>query len=77
MNNIKKVKKENRSVIKTKRKLKVGLLSLLKERPATEITVKELCELVDINRGTFYYHYTDIYDMIDKIEEEFFEEFNE
>ncbi len=77
MKNIKIKKKENRSVVKTKRKLKLGLISLLKERPASKITVKELCELVDINRGTFYYHYTDIFDMINKIEEEFFDEFNE
>lgn len=77
MNNIKKVKKENRSVIKTKRKLKLGLISLLKEKHLSDIKVKELCELVDVNRGTFYYHYTDIFDMINKIEEEFFEEFNE
>ncbi len=77
MKNINKGRKENRSVIKTKRRLKDGIISLLKERPASEITVKELCDLVDINRGTFYYHYTDIYDMINKIEEEFFEDFSE
>lgn len=75
MNNIKKRNTENRSVLKTKRKLKTGLLSLLKEKPPSNIKVKELCELVDINRGTFYYHYTDIFDMINKIEEEFFEDF--
>ena len=35
-----------------------------------EITVKELVEKVDINRSTFYLHYADIYDMMEKIENE-------
>ena len=32
--------------------------------------VKELVDEVDINRSTFYLHYTDIYQMLEKIEEE-------
>lgn len=67
--------RENRSVRNTKKRLKESLMKLLKGKPASEITVKELCDLADINRGTFYYHYTDIFDMIKKIEEEFFYEF--
>ena len=42
-----------------------------------ELTIKELTELVDINRGTFYLHYDDIYDMLHKVEDEMFREFNE
>ena len=42
-----------------------------------DISVKELTELVDINRGTFYLHYDDIYDMLHKVEDEMFREFNE
>lgn len=79
-NNVKserKIKKENRSVIKTKNRLKLSLVSLLKDKSAPEITVKELCELADVNRGTFYYHYSDIFVMINKVQEEFFEEFYE
>lgn len=68
---------ENRSVRKTKKMLKEGLLVLLKEKPISQITVIELCDSVDINRGTFYYHYDDIYDMLSTIEEEFFNEFYE
>lgn len=70
-------KKEYRSVRKTKRKLREGLIDLMNEKPVSEIKVKELCEKVDINRGTFYYHYTDIFDMINSIEDEFFKKFNE
>lgn len=64
---------ENRSVRNTKRRLREGLLSLLAEKSITQITVKELTDLVDINRGTFYFHYSDIYDMLHKTEDEFFD----
>ena len=68
---------ENRSVRNTRKKLRDGLLSLMETKPINEISVKELTELVDVNRGTFYFHYTDIYDMLKKIEEEFFVHFSE
>ncbi|MGI6563207.1 MAG: TetR/AcrR family transcriptional regulator [Clostridia bacterium] len=70
-------KAENRSVRHTKKRLKECLIALLKKKPYSSITVKELCDLADVNRGTFYYHYTDIFDMIKKVEEEFFNEFYE
>lgn len=68
---------ENRSVRNTKKKLRKGLLQLMGEKPINEISVKELTELVDVNRGTFYFHYTDIYDMLRKMEEDFFLHFSE
>lgn len=66
---------ENRSVRNTKRRLREGLLRLMALKPINEISVKELTELVDVNRGTFYFHYTDIYDLLRKMEDEFFESF--
>lgn len=68
---------DNRSVRNTKRRLREGLLRLMAEKAINEISVKELTELVDVNRGTFYFHYTDIYDMLHKMEDEFFESFRE
>lgn len=68
---------ENRSVRNTKKKLREGLLRLMADKPINEISVKELTELVDVNRGTFYFHYTDIYDMLRKIEDEFFLSFRD
>ncbi len=67
----------NRSVRKTKDKLRYALTELLKEKPVKSITVREIADLVDINRGTFYLYYKDIYDMVEKIENEMLEEFNE
>lgn len=67
---------ENRSVRNTKRRLREGLLRLLEEKPINEISVKELTELVDVNRGTFYFHYQDIYDLLRGMEQNFFEQFD-
>ena len=66
---------ENRSVRNTKKRLREGLLRLMADKPINEISVKELTELVDVNRGTFYFHYTDIYDLLRSMQEEFFENF--
>ncbi|MDO4982953.1 MAG: TetR/AcrR family transcriptional regulator [Eubacteriales bacterium] len=67
---------ENRSVRNTKRRLRESLLNLMNLKPINEITAKELTELADVNRGTFYFHYDDIYHLLHSIEDEFFEQFN-
>lgn len=71
------LKKVDRRVRKTKRQLRLALTKLMEEKPIKDITVREIADIVDINRGTFYLHYRDVYDMLDKIENEIFEEFNE
>lgn len=68
---------KDRRVRKTKDVLKKSLISLMKEKSINFITVKELCEKADINRGTFYLHYKDVFYMLDEIEKELFEEFQE
>ena len=65
---------ENRSVRNTRRRLRAGLLRLLEEKPIHEISVKELTDLADVNRGTFYFHYQDIYDLLGQMEDSFFEQ---
>lgn len=67
----------DRRIRKTKLQLRAGLMKLMQEKNIKDITVKELVEEVDINRSTFYLHYTDIYDMLDKLEAEFFDSFLE
>ena len=47
---------------------------LLKEKPINNITVKEICDLAELNRATFDKHYLDVYDLLDKIEFQFLEE---
>ena len=50
-------------------------LELLKEKPVAKITVKEICEHAEINRSTFYKHYQDVYDLMEKLENEAVEAF--
>lgn len=50
----------NRSVRKTRRKLQTSLTQLMQQKPFQEISVRELAEQADINRGTFYLHYHDV-----------------
>lgn len=49
---------------------------LLEEMPAYKITVSELCRRADINRGTFYLHYQDCYDLIETLTHEIAEKFS-
>ena len=67
-------KKPDRRIRKTKSQLRAGLSKLMQHKSIKEITVKELVEEVDINRSTFYLHYTDIYNMLETIENELQEE---
>ena len=70
------MEKTDRRVRRTRTLLTRGLIQLMKEKDIKEISVKELSDLADINRGTFYLHYTDIYDLLKNIEDELFQEFN-
>lgn len=64
----------DRRVRKTRRQLKECLTRLLKEKKIQDITVRELAEMADINRGTFYLHYKDVFDLMDQIKNELIEE---
>lgn len=66
--------KIDRRVRKTRNQLKNGLAQLMMEKNINEITVKELVETVDINRSTFYLHYSDIYNLLEVIEDEILQE---
>ncbi len=61
----------------TKRVLKESLLKLLKKKPINKITVKEVCELSELNRATFYTHYSDCYALLEDIERELIDAFGE
>ena len=58
----------NRSVRMTKQRLYQALIRLLQEKDLREITVRELTEQAGISRGTFYFHYADIYALMDQME---------
>jgi AcrR family transcriptional regulator len=49
----------------------------MEQKSIQSITVKELCELCDINRSTFYAHYPDVYALLAALEAELLAEFEE
>jgi AcrR family transcriptional regulator len=59
----------------TKMLIKKAFTDLLMEKPIQKISIKELCEKAGINRGTFYLHYTDIFDLLEKTETQLLIEF--
>ena len=61
------MKKSDARVRYTQRVLKESFLSLLRKKPINKITVKEVCELAELNRATFYSHYSDCFDLMEKI----------
>jgi len=68
-------KKEDRRVSRTKRNINTAFLELSKEKDLSKITIKELCELADINRKTFYTYYSSISDVLSAIENQIINEF--
>lgn len=49
----------------TKRALEQSLKNLLLKKPLTKITVSDIAADCGINRMTFYYHFKDIYDLVE------------
>ncbi|MCM1561777.1 MAG: TetR family transcriptional regulator C-terminal domain-containing protein, partial [Butyrivibrio sp.] len=60
--------KESRRVKMTKMLLNESFLKFLAEKPLARITIKEICEDADVNRSTYYSHFTDPYDQMKKLE---------
>ncbi|MBE6753146.1 MAG: TetR/AcrR family transcriptional regulator [Ruminococcaceae bacterium] len=65
----------DRRVRRTRERLTGALTELMKEKNINDISVRELAELADINRGTFYLHYRDPFDMLCRLEDELLEQF--
>ncbi|WHZ02891.1 TetR/AcrR family transcriptional regulator [Neobacillus sp. YX16] len=57
-------------VIRTKESIRDALVELIDEKGFEAITVKDITTRAKINRGTFYAHYQDKYDLMTQCEEE-------
>ena len=51
----------------TKKAIMKCLMDMLKTQSVEKITVKDICETCEINRNTFYYYFSDIYDVLDSV----------
>ncbi|MDZ4992546.1 TetR family transcriptional regulator [Clostridium perfringens] len=66
--------KGNRRTLYTKKVIKESLIELLKTKEIHQVTVTDICKKADINRGTFYTHYKDAFDLFQSMEDELFDQ---
>ncbi len=61
-------KKINLQFNKTEERMLQTTLKLMERFPFKKLTVRKICEAAVVNRSTFYAHFVDVYDLLDKIE---------
>ena len=61
-------------IIKTKNKIKEGLLDILQTKRLNEVSISEICEKARVNRNTFYAHFATPEAVIDEIAEDYLTE---
>lgn len=58
--------KEDRRVQKTKAAIITAFIDLLEEQDFNKITINDIADRANVNRGTIYFHYADKYDLLNK-----------
>jgi AcrR family transcriptional regulator len=64
-------------VVRTRKMIKEAFVELMEEKGFDAVTVKDITTRAGINRGTFYAHYQDKFDLMDKYQEEILTEIAE
>ncbi len=64
------IEKKDRRYLRTQTMLKRQFLNMLEKQPVEKISVTRLCREADVNRTTFYAHYTDVYNLLADIEQD-------
>jgi AcrR family transcriptional regulator len=67
----------DRRAIRTKKIIREVLCQLIDEKGFNDISITDLTTRADINRGTFYLHYNDKFDLLEQVENEFIQELYE
>ncbi|NQX58962.1 TetR/AcrR family transcriptional regulator [Paenibacillus qinlingensis] len=60
-------KKTDRRIVRSKIALREALLALMSQKPFTSISITEIVEFANYNRGTFYANYESKEDLLDDI----------
>ena len=68
---------DSQRVVETKEKIKDAFFELYATKKIERISIKEITEKANLNRGTFYVYYKDIYDLLEKTEDELISELME
>ena len=61
---------EDKRIRRTKKLLRQALTRLMQQKDFQSITVTDVVREADINRGTFYIHYKDVGDLLQRLEDE-------
>jgi AcrR family transcriptional regulator len=65
-----KMTKVDRRIIKSQEAIKNAVIELMSEKRLDDITIQEIADRANVNRATIYLHYTDKYDLLDKLIDE-------
>jgi AcrR family transcriptional regulator len=68
------IESNDRRVKYTKMVIRQSLMTLISKMPLAKISVTDICQQADINRGTFYAYYKDPTDLYEQIKKNLFEE---
>lgn len=69
-----KPKKEDRRIIKTRNSIKKAFIEILEQTQSKDPSVQDITKYANINRSTFYAHYTDVFALRQEFEDELIEE---
>ncbi|WP_256757626.1 TetR/AcrR family transcriptional regulator [Cohnella sp. WQ 127256] len=69
--------KVDRRIAKTQDALKQAVIGLMTEKKFDDITIQDIADRANVNRGTIYLHYQDKYDLLDKLIEMHLNELDE
>ncbi|NMB54945.1 MAG: TetR/AcrR family transcriptional regulator [Leptolinea sp.] len=67
----------DRRVLRTREAIRDAMIDLIEERGFEAISIKDIADRANINRGTFYLHFHDKYDLLDQTEKEIIENLRE
>lgn len=68
---------EDRRARRTRKLLKESLLELMKEKSFSSISIRDVTDRADMNRTTFYLHYTDTAQLLQSVVEDLLEDAQE
>lgn len=63
---------EDVRVIKNKRVIENAMIHLLEKKDFSKITIQDICQTALVSRSTFYAHYLDKYDLLEKIVDKYY-----
>lgn len=67
-------KKSNQRYQETKQKIEICFQELLEKKEIKDVTVSEICRMSNIHRTTFYGHYEDVYDLMQHMVQQAYQE---